>query len=62
MLQLSLAAAVLAALATTATANFLLYKDSTGSPFWMYIIMPFMSGIVGWGTNVVALKVLVVHE
>ena len=24
--------------------------------WWMYVIMPFMSGIVGWGTNVLALQ------
>ncbi|MBF0351993.1 MAG: DUF445 domain-containing protein [SAR324 cluster bacterium] len=24
--------------------------------FWLYVSMPFISGIVGWGTNVVALK------
>jgi uncharacterized membrane protein YheB (UPF0754 family) len=25
-------------------------------PWWSYAIMPFMSGIVGWGTNVLALE------
>lgn len=25
-------------------------------PAWNYYIMPFISGLVGWGTNVVALK------
>ena len=26
------------------------------SELWKYLIMPFMSGVVGWGTNWLALK------
>ena len=25
-------------------------------PWWQYFIMPFMAGVVGWGTNVLALQ------
>lgn len=27
-----------------------------GYDWWMYVLMPFMSGVVGWGTNVLALQ------
>mmetsp|Transcript_3100 Transcript_3100/g.4567 ORF Transcript_3100/g.4567 Transcript_3100/m.4567 type:complete len:218 (+) Transcript_3100:154-807(+) len=30
--------------------------ETTGHDWWLYFIMPWISGIVGWGTNVVALE------
>ena len=31
-------------------------SDGEGDPWWMYATIPIVSGLVGWGTNVVALK------
>mmetsp|Transcript_1241 Transcript_1241/g.2507 ORF Transcript_1241/g.2507 Transcript_1241/m.2507 type:complete len:245 (+) Transcript_1241:211-945(+) len=32
------------------------YGDNTKVPVWMYFAMPFVNGIVGWSTNVLAMK------